>query len=139
MRPAFTLVEMALVLTLVAIVAGITVPAVARQLDRMAVASATAELAGAFQAARDQAIATGRPMAVRLDETSPAVTVEHGADTLVHRDLAAAHGVSLTATRDSMTYLPNALAAGAANLSVTVTRGAATRTLTVSRLGRVRW
>lgn len=139
MRPAFTLIEIALVLALVAIVAAIAVPSVIRHLDRLAVVGATAELAGAFQAARDQAIAVGRPVTVRLDEASPAVTVLRGADTLVHRDLAGTHGVSLTASRDTMAYLPNALATGAANLSVVVTRGEATRTLTVSRLGRVRW
>ena len=49
-----------------------------------------------------------------------------------------AHGVTLSATRDSMAYAPNGLGYGASNLSIIVRRGAVTDTVVVSRLGRVR-
>jgi type II secretory pathway pseudopilin PulG len=138
-RPAYTLVEVVVVLTLLVLLAALVVPPLARQLDRTAVAAATAEVAAALAIARDQAIAEGRPIAVRFDAPGARVTVLRGADTLLHRDLARAHAVSLTASRDSLAYLPTGLGAGAANLGVVVTRGASTRTLAVSRLGRVRW
>ncbi|HEY0972282.1 MAG TPA: GspH/FimT family pseudopilin [Gemmatimonadales bacterium] len=139
MRRAFTLIEVALALALIAIVVALTVPAVARQLDRLAVVGATAELAGALQVARDRAITGGHPVTVRLDRSPPAVTVVAGADTLLHRDLGASHAITLTASRDSMSYLPTGLAHGAANLGVVLSRGDQTRRLTVSRLGRVKW
>lgn len=139
MRSAHTLVEVVLTVALVILLAGIALPRLARRLDAVAVASATAELAGAFQVARDRAITEGRPIAVRLSERPASVTVLRDSDTLLHRDLAAEHRVLLESSRDSMAYLPTGLAAGAANLGVVVTRGASTRTLAVSRLGRVRW
>ena len=44
----------------------------------------------------------------------------------------------LRPTRDSMTYYPNGLALGGANLSIVVTRGSAAETVLVSREGRVK-
>jgi hypothetical protein len=46
--------------------------------------------------------------------------------------------VRLAATRDSMAYLPLGLGYGAANLRAVLTRGRASDTVFVSRLGRVR-
>jgi hypothetical protein len=48
------------------------------------------------------------------------------------------HGVRLAATRDSMTYYPDGLALGGANLSIVLSRGAAADTVIVSREGRVK-
>lgn len=139
MRHGLTLVEVAVALALVALAAAIAVPRVTAQLHGMAVAAAAAETAGALQAARDQAITEGRPVTAYLDEASAAVTVVSDTDTLLRRDLAAAHAVGLSASRDSIAYLPDALAVGAANLGIVLSRGSRTRTITVSRLGRVRW
>lgn len=77
-------------------------------------------------------------MAVRLDSAAGTAVVHAADDTLRRLPLAAQYGVRLTATRDSMTYAPPGLGVGAANLRVTLTRGAAAETVTVSRLGRVR-
>ncbi len=139
MRHGFTLVELSVALALVALAAAIAVPRVAAQLHDLSVAAAVAETAGALQATRDQAVAEGRPVTAYLDGGSAAITVVAGTDTLLRRDLAAAHSVALSASRDSIAYLPDALAAGAANLGIVVSRGTRTRTITVSRLGRVRW
>ena len=49
------------------------------------------------------------------------------------------HGVSLSSTRDSITFDVRGLGWGAANLTLSVRRGAAAETLTVSRLGRVKY
>ena len=139
MRPAYTLVEVVVMLAVLVLLTALTVPPLARRLDQAAVSAAVAEVAAALALARDRAIAEGRPIAVRFDAAAATVTVVRGADTIQHRDLALAHTVALTATRDSTAFLPTGLGAGAANVGVTVSRGASTRALAVSREGRVRF
>jgi type II secretory pathway pseudopilin PulG len=136
-RHGTTLVEQLLVIALLGTLLAIAVPAAVAQLDRIAVRAASRELADAFAAARDHAVATGRRTAVRLHPRDGAVVVHAGADTLDVRRLGAVYGVTLTATRDSMAYAPSALGWGAANLSARLSRHRAADTVTVSRLGRV--
>lgn len=138
MRRGLTLLELTLVLALLSVLLAIAVPSAARMLDRAAVSAAVLVLSGAFMEARDIAIATQRPVAVRLGPAHR-VHVVAGGDTLLARDLHHAHGVTLTATRDSMTYASDGLAYGVANLSAIVRRGAVVDTVVVSRLGRVRY
>jgi hypothetical protein len=66
------------------------------------------------------------------------VTVRAGADTILRRRLGAVHGVTLSATRDSMAYAPSGMGYGAGNLRLVLRRRAAAETVFVSRLGRVR-
>ena len=136
-RAGFTLLELTVVVGALAALAALTAPPVARQLDRLAVTAATAELAALLASARDRAIAESRPFAVRLDATG--ATLHAGAASLRRLDLAEAHRVSLAATRDSLAYGAGGLGVGASNLSVVVRRGRAAETLFVARLGRVRW
>ncbi len=136
-RHGTMLVEQLVVIALLGTLLAIAVPAVVAQLDRIAVRAAARELADAFAAARDHAVATGRRTAVRLHPHDGAVVVHAGADTLEVRRLGTVYGVALTATRDSMAYAPSALGWGAANLSARLSRRRAAATVTVSRLGRV--
>ena len=136
-RAGFTLLELTVVVGALAALAALTAPPVARQLDRLAVTAATAELAALLAGARDRAIAESRPFAVRLDGAG--ATLHAGPDSLRRLDLAGPHRVSLAATRDSLAYGAGGLAVGASNLSVVVRRGRAAETLFVARLGRVRW
>jgi hypothetical protein len=106
--------------------------------DGAAVRAAGAELRAAFAAARALAALRGARTAVRLDPAAGTAVVHAGADTVRRLALAARHGVRLAATRDSMSYLPPGLGAGAANLRVVLARGRAADTVVVSRLGRVR-
>lgn len=126
-------------IVIAALLGAIALPRFGEQRDRAAVSHATRILADAFATARAEAMATSQPVAVRLDGASAAVTVRIGTDTIEYRTLGASHGVSIAATRDSMAYAPGGLGVGAANLTVTLTRGSASGTVTVSRLGRVRW
>jgi hypothetical protein len=50
----------------------------------------------------------------------------------------AAHGVTLRASRDTLTFAPTGLGHGASNTTIVVSRGRRADTLVVSRLGRVR-
>lgn len=133
-----TLVELAVVLTLIGILAAIAIPALGRRRDRAAVRHAAQLLTDALAVARDAALAGAAPVAVRLGEAGGTITVHSAADTIERHALGTLLGVTLRATRDSMAYGPDGLGIGAANLTAILERGSASDTLVVSRLGRVR-
>ena len=133
-----TLVELALVLALIGIMAAVAVPALGRRRDRVAVRHAAQLLTDALAVARDVALAGAAPVAVELDEATAAITVRSAADTIERHELGALLGVALQTSRDSMAYGPDGLGVGAANLTAILGRGAAAETVVVSRLGRVR-
>ena len=129
---------MIVVVALIVIVCGFILPPLKRGFDRIATRGAAREVMMAFFTARAQAIALGVRSAVLLDARGGRVLVVAGADTLMIRPLSASHGVTMRATRDSMTYFPDGLGLGGANLSVMLSRGSVVDTVLVSREGRVK-
>lgn len=105
-------------------------------LSSLDVAMATQETAALLALARDHAIATGDRTAVRFDEAGTRVLVHVGPDTIAVGDFHGS-GLTLRATRDSLSYAPSGLGVGAANLRVVLARGTRADTITTSRLGRV--
>jgi hypothetical protein len=77
-------------------------------------------------------------VATTFDVPTARLAVHSYGDTVEVRPLAALYGISLSATRDSVTYAANAMGYGASNTRIIVARGAVAETITVSRLGRVR-
>ncbi len=138
-RDGVTLVELCLVLALVGILASIATRQIRRYLDRAAVRAAVAEAATVVLRARDDAMAPRTPVSVRIDTTNAALELSARGVVLSRAALGHAHGVALSATRDSLTYDVRGLGYGAANLTMVARRGAAAESLVVSRLGRVRW
>ena len=106
--------------------------------DRMSVRAAVGETVSTFALARRWSVTRASRTAVSIDTANAVVVVRSFGDTIVQRRLGAAHGVKLSATRDSMAYAPNGLGYGASNLSIIVRRGVVADTIVVSRLGRVR-
>lgn len=137
-RRGATLLELAVVCTLVALLTAVALPRTRALLDRVRLHGAVSELAAACAAARQLAILRGQTATLTVDDAAGTLTVAAPADTVIRRDLAAAFGVTLTATRDAIAFAPTGLGYGAANLTVVVARGAVADTLYVSRLGRVR-
>ena len=125
-------------LTVVAILGTIAIPRAIGLRDRMSVRAAGLETISTFALARRWAISRSSRTAITFDTAGGAVTVRSFSDTIARRRLASSHGVTLTASRDSMAYAPNGLGYGASNLTVVLRRGAAAETIVVSRLGRVR-
>jgi Tfp pilus assembly protein PilE len=138
-RAGITLVELCVVLTLVGIIASIATRQVSRYINRVAARSAIAEAATVVLRARDEAMAQRTPVSVRIDTTTAALELSARGVVLSRAALGHAHGVLLSATRDSLTYDVRGLGFGAANLTMIARRGAAAESLVVSRLGRVRW
>ncbi|HEY0996189.1 MAG TPA: GspH/FimT family protein [Gemmatimonadaceae bacterium] len=140
-RSATTLLELLLVLAMLAVVAAMAIPVAGRREDRRRAHGAALHAATVLGGARAEAVARGSPVAVALDTAAGILRViaNAGGDTLRTRDLATLFGVRLRATRDSLAYDARGLGVGAANLTLVFTRGAASETLVVSRLGRLRW
>ena len=97
------------------------------------------ELGAAFSTARQEAITRRAAVAVVFDTAGGSVEIRSGGRTILRRTLRTVYGISLGANRDSAVYDARGLGYGVSNLSVTVRRGSIVDTLTMSRLGRVRW
>jgi Tfp pilus assembly protein FimT len=137
-RTGATLVEAAVVLTLIGILCGILVPSAGRLLDRLAVRGAATEVRTALALARHSAVARSSYSTVRIDGETGEIVVLIGEDTVTYRNLTRSFRVTLHSNRDSMAYSPIGLGYGAANQTIVLSRGAATESVVVSRLGRVR-
>ncbi|MBI1808693.1 MAG: GspH/FimT family pseudopilin [Gemmatimonadetes bacterium] len=137
-RAGATIIELSLVLTVAGILTTMTVPRVRTAADRLAMRGAVQDVRLALAIARDQAVRRGDYVAFVADVTVQRVRVDANGDVLFERDLGARRGVTLTATRDSITYAPTGLGYGAANTTIVLRRGARADTIVVSRLGRVR-
>jgi Tfp pilus assembly protein FimT len=131
------LLELALTMVLVGLVAMIAVPGVRAIMDRMGVRGATHDVVLGLWAARNAATMRGDYVSFVVDAATGRIRVVSGADTLFVRDLAGRRGVKVDVTRDSITYAPTGAGYGAANTRIVVSRGGRADTITTSRLGRV--
>ncbi|MEP7380692.1 MAG: type II secretion system protein [Gemmatimonadota bacterium] len=138
MRHGFTLLELAIVLSVIGLVSTIAIPSVARVRDRAAVHGATSALVSVLADARHQSLRWQRRTAIRFDTATGSAVVHAGQDTLSRLQLRTLFQVSLDATRDSIAFYPTGLGFGAANTRLIVARGIAAETVTVSRAGRVK-
>lgn len=127
-----------MVIALIALVTAFVLPPFKRGFDRLQTRAAAQEAMTAFFTARAAAIASGRRTAVVFDRARTRVIVLSSGDTAMVRDLGASRGVTMAASRDSMTYFPDGLGLGAANLTLIFRRGIAADTVLASREGRIK-
>jgi len=138
-RDGLTLVELCLVLTIIGLVTMIAVRQLGLYVDRSAAHAAVLEAAGLVARARDEAVAQRALVSVRFDTVTDALELRMRGAILSRVALGHAHGVAISANRDSLTYDVRGLGYGAANLTLVARRGRAADSLVVSRLGRLRW
>ncbi len=136
--PAYSILELVVVMGITAVVMAIALPRGQRVLDRIAVHAAASDVQALLASARMLALAGHAAVAVDVDSASGVLRVRRGSDMLLSRNVGLAHGVIIGRTRDSLTYDGRGLGRGAANLSVIVSRRTAAETVFVSRFGRVR-
>lgn len=139
MRPGLTLAELVVTCTLIGLVAGIAIPRSRALLDGLRLQQASQEVSAALMLTRAAAIRRGERVRLVMDTARGALRIEAGRDTLHQRNLARQHHVRLRASRDTITYAPSGLGFGLANSTIIVSVGGRADTLTVSRLGRVRF
>ena len=134
----FTLLELMVVLGIVGVLLSLAIPRAARYLDAIRVRGAAQEIMSVFATARHHAIARARYASVLVDASAGTIEVRSEDRRVLIRDLTLGYGVTLRATRDSMSYSPVGLGYGAANLKITIERGEASDTVVLSRVGRIR-
>lgn len=137
-KAGFNIIELAIVLSIIAILSAIALPRAAGFIDAMEVRGAVTEIDALFSLARHVAIARAVQSTLDIDPARGVISVRVGPDTVMKRELEVAHGVTLQSTRASITYSQTGIGYGAANLTLKVTRHLAADTIFVSRLGRVR-
>lgn len=137
-RPAFTVPELVVVLTIAAALMAIAVPRARLQFDRVAVRGALSDVMSIMNSARSLALASHTAVAVTIDSTAGIVRLRRGNEVLLVRNLDREYGVRIGATRDSLAFDAHGLGHGAANLSVFVRHGVIADTIFVSRFGRAR-
>jgi len=117
----------------------IAIRQVAHLLDRSAARAAVAEAATVVVRARDEAVAQHAMTSVWFDTLGASLELRSRGARVTRAALGHAHGVTLSANRDSLAFDVRGLGYGAANVTMVARRGSAAETLVVSRLGRVRW
>jgi len=138
MRQAFTLPELLLVLALASILLGVAIPRFSAAVDRIEVAAAASHIAAAHQRARMMAITQGLVSVLAVDPL--VLTIRRRGVTIPVWSEAgpAAQRVSLAGPARQFTFSPEGFSLGLSNATLRLTRGSATRTVIISRLGRVR-
>jgi Tfp pilus assembly protein FimT len=139
MRPAHTLYELILTLSLLSLVTAMAVPPIAAATVRWQVRAAVTDVVNALVLTREAALTRGTVASFVVNASRGEVTVTCGGDTIARRAIGALHGVTLAASGDSVRYAPDGLATGVSNTTLLIVRGARVDSVVVSRLGRVRW
>lgn len=138
LRQGFTIIEMTVVVAVAGALMAIMLPRAAGFVDRIEVRGAVTEIESLFSLARHVAIARGAQTTLDIDAVNRTLSIRVGAEPVETREVGAAHGVTLSSNRSSITYSPIGVGYGAANFTMIVTRNRAADTVVVSRLGRVR-
>jgi len=138
MRRGVTLLELVLVLAILGLVAGIAIPPFQRVADSLAVHNAALEIVSAHRRARFSAILKNQMVELTIRADSLAIRIPGIPGDLWHAAGPDAEGVSLTGPSRPLVFSPVGLTVGVSNASFRLSRGAATRTVIVSRLGRLR-
>ena len=138
-RSAFTLAEVVLVLVIMALTSLVGLRQIHLYLDRAATRNAVRAAGSVVARARDDAVALHTPVSVLIDTSAATLQLLSRTGSSVPTTLGDTHGVTISTTRDSITFDVRGLGVGAANLTLVARRGSASDTLVVSRLGRVRY
>jgi prepilin-type N-terminal cleavage/methylation domain-containing protein len=138
MRHGHTLIELTLALAVAGLALGIALPRLSAIQDGLEVERAAREVATAHRLARIAAILRSRPVELSISPDSLAYRVAGASAGLWRAPGPARDGVVMASAARRITFSPVGMTMGLANASFRFVRGSASRTVVLSRLGRVR-
>jgi Tfp pilus assembly protein FimT len=138
MQRGVTLAELMLILAVAGLVFGIGVPALSGAVDRVEVWSAANQLVAAHRRARMMAITKGQVLVLTVDNNLLAIRPRGQASPLWIQVGPGSSRVALEGQVHQFTFSPEGLTLGLSNATLRFTRGVASRTIVISRLGRIR-
>ena len=138
MRRGATLIELVLVLVIIGTLTAIAEPRVRGFTDGLAVNRAAVEIVSAHRRARISAILQSRMVELTISTGALSIRPRGAASDTWRAAGPAAAGVTLTGPARIITFSPVGISVGVSNASFRLSRGATSRTVVVSRLGRVR-
>jgi prepilin-type N-terminal cleavage/methylation domain-containing protein len=138
MRNGVTLAELMLVLAVAGLLFGITIPGLSAALDRVEVWSAANHVVAAHRRARMMAITRGQVLVLTVDSDLLTIRSRGQPGALWAEAGPAASRVTLESRAQQFSFSPEGLTLGLSNATLQLTRGAASRTIVISRLGRIR-
>jgi Tfp pilus assembly protein FimT len=127
-----------LVLAVIGLLFGIALPSLSGALDRIEVWSAANHLVAAHHRARIMAVTRGQVLVLTIDAGSLSIRPRGHTVPLWTEAGPAGERVALEGPARQFTFSPEGLSLGLSNATLRLTRGAASRTIVISRLGRVR-
>jgi type IV fimbrial biogenesis protein FimT len=138
MKYGFTLVETALTLAVAGLLLGIALPRFSALKEGVAVERAAQSIAAAHRRARTTAIVHGRPAILSVAAQTLRITLVGAGQPHWSSPGPSEDGVTLAGPPRDLTFSPLGITTGLSNASFHLTLGSASRTVVVSRLGRVR-
>jgi type IV fimbrial biogenesis protein FimT len=138
MKHGFTLVETALTLAVAGLLLGIALPRFSALKEGVTVERAAQNIAAAHRRARTIAIVHGRPAILSVAAQTLRITIAGATQPHWLAPGPSVEGVTLAGPPRDLTFSPLGITVGLANASFQLSLGSATRTVVVSRLGRVR-
>jgi Tfp pilus assembly protein FimT len=138
MRRGITLLELLLVLIVTGLLSAIVMPRFAIVADGLAVEAAARQLVGAHRRARMIAILESRNVVLTIAADSLVIRLGSAGAQSWRASGPAAEGVALVGGPKQIVFSPVGVTAGLSNASFQLSRGGASRSVVVSRLGRVR-
>jgi prepilin-type N-terminal cleavage/methylation domain-containing protein len=137
----FTLIELMIVAALVAVMAGIAIPAIAGAMSQYTVISASQQVVSTIRSARVQAVGKNQILKVNFDPAAGTLQVQDAADQPIGPPTALPVGALFVAADTDVQFDTSGrlVAAIAAPVTVVVGNGdaARNRTITITRSGRV--
>lgn len=138
MKSGFTLVETALTLAVATLLLAIALPRFTALKQGVSVERAAQSIAAAHRRARAVAILHGRPAVLSVAAQTLRITLAGAGQPHWSHPGPAQDGVTLAEPSRDLTFSPLGITTGLSNASFHLSLGSASRTVVVSRLGRVR-
>ncbi|MBA3498694.1 MAG: GspH/FimT family pseudopilin [Gemmatimonadales bacterium] len=138
MQRGVTLPELVLTLIIVGLLLGIALPRLRHLADRLAVDRAAQEIVAAHRRARMTAILKSRVLELTIDADDLTLRPRGDTTRLWQARGPASTQVALAGPRRTLLFSPVGMTFGLSNASLRLARGTASRTIVLSRLGRIR-